>query len=181
MNWWGWGTWGTVSTWVPWGWSQPRYYNFGDNIYFQGDMVYYNSQPLVTTQEFIAQAEDIAFSIPEEQPDEDSWMPLGVFALTSETDFADDEPTMFLQLALSKEGIIGGTFQNVATDTVEPIEGMVDKESQRAAWTIVGETRPLMEAGVANLTQDTTPVLIHFEDDTTQQWLLVRLEEPEDG
>ena len=41
-----------------------------------------------------------------------------------------------------------------------------------------GESRPLMEAGIANLTQDTTAVLVHFPDNTTQQILLVRLEEP---
>jgi hypothetical protein len=35
-----------------------------------------------------------------------------------------------------------------------------------------------METGVANLTQDTTPALIHFADGTTQQWLLVRMEQP---
>jgi hypothetical protein len=35
-----------------------------------------------------------------------------------------------------------------------------------------------METGIINLTQDTTPVLIHFADGTTQQWLLVRLEKP---
>jgi hypothetical protein len=31
---------------------------------------------------------------------------------------------------------------------------------------------------ISNLTQDTAPVLVHFEDGQTQQWLLVRLEEP---
>jgi hypothetical protein len=36
-----------------------------------------------------------------------------------------------------------------------------------------------METGIANLTKDTAPVLVHFEDGQTQQWLLVRLEEPE--
>jgi hypothetical protein len=55
---------------------------------------------------------------------------------------------------------------------------MVDRETQRAAWTEVGQTRPIMETGIGNLTQDTTPTLVHFADGTTQQWLLVRLEEP---
>jgi hypothetical protein len=35
-----------------------------------------------------------------------------------------------------------------------------------------------METGLSNLTQDTAPALIHFDDGQTQQWLMVRLEEP---
>ena len=37
-----------------------------------------------------------------------------------------------------------------------------------------------METGIGNLTQDTTPALVHFADDTTQQWLLVRLDKPQE-
>ena len=55
---------------------------------------------------------------------------------------------------------------------------MVDKQTQRAAWTVTGESRPLMETGIVNLAQDSTAVLVHFPDNTTQQALLVRLTEP---
>jgi hypothetical protein len=105
-------------------------------------------------------------------------MPLGVFAMTSDGQPTGAEPTMFLQLAVSKQGVINGTFQNTATNSVQAVEGMVDKETQRAAWTAAGKSRPLMEVGIGNLTKDTAPALIHFPDDTTQQWLLVRLEKP---
>ena len=37
-----------------------------------------------------------------------------------------------------------------------------------------------METGIGNLTQDTTPVLVHYADGTTQQWLLVRMDPPPD-
>ena len=105
-------------------------------------------------------------------------MPLGVFALTTDGEPTGAEPTMFLQLAVSKQGVINGTFQNTATNTVKSIEGMVDKQTQRAAWTAAGESRPLMESGIANLTRGACPALIHFPDNTTQQLLLVRLEQP---
>jgi hypothetical protein len=85
---------------------------------------------------------------------------------------------LFLQLAVSKQGIVSGTLQNTATKSVQSIEGMVDKQSQRTAWTASGKTRPVMETGIANLTKDTSPALIHFPDGTTQQWLLVRMEQP---
>ena len=163
-------------------WSEPIYYNFGSNVYFQNDMVYFGDQPVATAEEFANQAEQIATTIPDVEPAPDEWMPLGVFALSPADEAADDvEPTQFLQLALSKQGIISGSLQNVATDTVKEIEGMVDKQTQRAAWTLAGETRPIMEAGIGNLTHDTAPVLVHFADGTTQQWLLVRLVEPDDN
>ena len=105
-------------------------------------------------------------------------MPLGVFAITQDGEPTGADPTMFLQLAVSKQGVISGTFQNTATNTVKAIEGMVDKQTQRAAWTVAGESRPLMETGIVNLAQDSTAVLVHFPDDTTQRILLVRLAEP---
>jgi hypothetical protein len=37
-------------------------------------------------------------------------------------------------LAVSKEGIIAGTFYNESTGTTHPVEGMVDEETQRAIW-----------------------------------------------
>jgi hypothetical protein len=44
-----------------------------------------------------------------------------------------------------------------------------------------GKETPIMETGLSNLTQDTTPALLHFADGSTQQWLMVRLEQPKDG
>ena len=57
---------------------------------------------------------------------------------------------------------------------------MVDKESQRAAWTISGKNTPIMETGLQNLTMNETQALVHFADGTTQRWLLVRVEKPAD-
>jgi hypothetical protein len=181
INWWGWASWGAVTAWFPWGWSEPVYYNYGNNVYYQDDSVYYGDQPVATADQYTQQAEAIATSIPDVTPAEVDWMPLGVFAVTQDGQSTAADPTMFLQLTVSKQGIIAGTFQNTASDTVKSIEGMVDKQTQRAAWTVVGQTRPIMETGIGNLTEDTAAVLVHFADGSTQQWLLVRLEAPSDG
>ena len=167
--------------WVDTGWSEPIAYNYGDNVYYQDDSVYYGDQPVASAAEYAQQAEAIAPSVPETPPAADDWMPLGVFAITQDGESSHEDPTMFLQLAVSKQGVISGTFQNTATDTAQPIEGMVDKQTQRVAWTVKGKDRPLMETGIVNLTQDTTPALVHFADDTTQQWLLVRLDMPQEA
>jgi hypothetical protein len=170
--------WPAVNEWVSVDASETVYYSYGDNVYYQDGSVYYGDKPVATEDEYAAQAEAIATSAPKTKPAESDWMPLGVFALVADGQPTGADPTMFLQLAVSKQGAISGTFQNTATDTVQEVEGMTDKQTQRAAWTAVGKSRPLMEAGIVNLTKDTTPALIHFPDGTTQQWLLVRLDEP---
>jgi len=156
------------------------YYNYGENIYYEDNSVYYGDKQVGSADEYATQAEAIATSAPAVEPDQTAWMPLGVFALTQDGEGSGAEPSMFLQLVVSKEGVISGTFQNKATDASGEIEGMVDKASQRAAWTAKGQDRPLVETGIYNLTQDTAPVLIHFADGQTQQMLLVRLDEPKD-
>lgn len=181
FNFWGWAAWPAVTGWVDYGWSQPVYYNYGENVYYDGGEVYYGDQPVATTEQYAQQAAAIAANVPAQQPAPDDWMALGVFAITADGEPSTAEPTMYLQLAVSKQGVINGTIQNTSTDSVQEVEGMVDKETQRAAWTIKDKNTPIMETGIGNLTQDTTPALVHFADGTTQQWLLVRLDQPKEG
>jgi hypothetical protein len=155
------------------------YYNYGDNCYYEGDTVYYEGQPVATADEFAAQAQTIATNIPQVEPDAVDWMPLGIFALTQGNQASGPEPTIFMQLAISKEGIIAGTLQNTATGNATEVEGTIDEKSQRAAWGVVGKDWPIMETGIFNLTDDDATALLHFEDGQTQQWLMVRLEEPQ--
>ncbi len=106
------------------------------------------------------------------------WLPLGVFAMVREK---DSKATMFLELAVSKQGTIAGTYSNTTSDSAQPVEGRVDRESQRAAWWIGSNQNNILETGIYNLTKEETPVLVHFGSQQTQQWLLVRLEESTEG
>ena len=142
FNYWGYAAWPAVTGWVDYGWQQPIYYNYGDNVYYQDDQVYYGDQPVATAADYAQQAAAIALSQPAAAPAAEDWMPLGVFAVTTDGEPNDAEPTMFLQLAVSKQGVISGTFQNTATDTAQQIEGMIDKETQRAAWVPKGQAGP---------------------------------------
>lgn len=174
-----WASWGGVSGWVDYGWTEASAYNYGENVYYDDGMVYYGDNAVATEEEYAAQAEAIVASAPEEPADQEEWMPLGVFALTPDGQETGPDPTLFLQLVISKQGVLSGALNDSATNTTQTIEGMVDKSSQRAAWNVVGKTRPIMETGISNLTLDTAPALIHFADGTTQQWLMVRLEDPQ--
>ncbi len=160
--------------------SQPVYYDYGTNVYYEGDSVYSDGQPVATATEYAEQAQVIATAVPEVAPESVEWLPMGVFALTQKDGSVEDS-TLFLQLAVSKEGIIAGTFQNTSTDKSFEVEGTIDKESQRAAWGPVGEPWPIMETGIYNLTENDASALLHFEDGTTQQWTMARLDEPKDG
>lgn len=173
-----WATWAAVTGWVGYGWSQSVPYSYGENVYYEDNSVYYGDQVAATAEEYAQQAEAIVESAPEVAPEDAEWMPLGVFALTPDGQAAGPDPSLFLQLAISKEGIITGTLHNTSTDSTQDIEGMADKKSQRCAWNVVGKSRPIMETGIVNLTEDTGPALVHFDDGQTQQWLMVRLEEP---
>lgn len=169
-----------MTGWLVSGVGQPVYYDYGTNLYYEGDNVYYDGEVVATADEYAEQAQAIATNVPEVNPDDVEWMPLGVFALTQKDESVEDS-TLFMQLAISKEGIIAGTFQNTATDKSVEVEGTIDSKSQRAAWGPVGESWPIMETGVYNLTENEGGVLMHFEDGQTQQWTMARLDQPEES
>jgi hypothetical protein len=159
--------------------TQPVYFAYGDTIYYEGDQVYDGDGVIASAEEYAAQAQAIAEAVPEvADPENVEWLPLGVFALSQKDGTAEDA-TLFLQLAISKDGIIAGTFQNTATDESFEVEGTIDQESQRAAWGPVGKEWPIMETGIFNLSENQTDALLHFDEGTTQQWTLSRLEESE--
>lgn len=176
-----WATAAAIGGWFSWGQSNPVYYDYGENVHYENGAVYYGDQEVATADEFADQAQEIATSAPEVS-DATEWMPLGVFALTQDGQSASsNEPTIFLQLVVSKEGVINGTVQNTASNETQEIEGAVDQKSQRAAWVVSGKASPIMETGIYNLTKDNAPALLHFSDGQTQQWLMVRLDEPKEG
>jgi hypothetical protein len=160
--------------------SQPVYYDYGTNLYYEGDNVYYNNEVVASADQYAEQAQQIAANVPDVEPEQVEWLPLGVFALTEKEGDVEDS-TLFMQLAVSKEGILAGTFQNTATGKTVEVEGTIDRESQRAAWGPVDADWPIMETGVYNLTENEAGALVHFADGQTQQWTMVRLDEPKDS
>jgi hypothetical protein len=180
-NWWAYAIAGAITSWWANGINrQPVYYDYGTNIYYEGDQVYYQGNPVGTPEEYSQQAQSIAESAPEVDPDNVEWLPLGVFAIT-ENEGSVENATLYLQLAISKEGLIGGTFQNTLTDDSFEVEGTVDKESQRAAWGPVGKQWPIMETGLYNLTENEAGALIHFDNGQTQQWTMTRIDDQQIG
>lgn len=196
-HWWGWASWAGLTGFIAGAWASPIFYDYGSggNVVYEDNSVYVNGQDAGTQEEYAQQAMDLADSgnqvlnsdeqyqqpPPDAQAQQDSgqWMPLGVFALSS--DGGESSPSKMMQLAVSKDGIIAGTYFNTATDQALSIQGKVDRLSQRAAWTIGDNKNTVFDTGIYNLTENQTPVLVHFGTGTTQNWLLVRLDPPKDS
>ncbi|HEX4588619.1 MAG TPA: hypothetical protein VH120_01740 [Gemmataceae bacterium] len=173
---WATATWAVLDSYIGVG-SEPAYtYDYGSNIVYQNNNVYVAGTDAGTAQQYSQEATNLAVTgqTADAQPTAD-WKPLGVYALVP-----GDQKTSnnLFQLAVDKAGIIRGNYYDGVMDTTTPVFGSVDKKTQRAAWTI-GKTKDrVFEAGLWNLTQSEAPVLVHMGADKTQQWLLVRVEQP---
>ena len=124
-----------MNTWFAYDNVQPIYYDYGNNITYQDNSVYVDGQDVGTADEYYEQAQGLADTGAQAQTTDDTqWMPLGVFAMTHDD---QTKPTLILQLAVDKNGTIRGNYTDtaVANDT-KPVQGSVDKKTQRAAWTI---------------------------------------------
>lgn len=174
-NWWRPAAWATLASWGTWNWSTPYYYDEGGYGYPITESTYtYPYSPTMT------------YSQPEAQPAQstqtsastgEDWLPLGVFAVANNANAAI-YTNRFIQLAINRNGEIAGVLYNATTDTAQDLTGMVDSTSQKAYWSLDNRTdSPIASTGIYNLTEDQTPVNVHFSDGTDQTWTLVRLQQ----
>lgn len=179
--WWNSATWDSLANFVsvP---TDPTYVDYGANVIYEGDTVYVDDQAFAVEQydkpilEAAANAKQPPPPLPPLDPNQPTeWMPLGVFALAQEE---RGDPVMFFQLSINQQGVISGAFQSTISNDTRPVVGEVDKASQRAGWRIGDNTETIFETTLGNLTQDVSPVAVHFGDSSTQTWLLVRMPEP---
>jgi hypothetical protein len=175
-NAWATANWANLASW--WGYSStPVYYDYGTNVVYQGDNVYVDGTDAGSAQQYTEQAANIAAQGSQtDPPATEKWQSLGVFALVQGDETTSN--TMF-QLAVDQQGTLRGNYYDALMDSTTPVNGAVDKKTQRAAWTIGDKKNVVFDTGIVNLTKDKTPVLVHSGKDKTQQWLLVRLSKPD--
>jgi hypothetical protein len=158
------------------GGGSPAYYDYGNNVAYDEGMVYQDGQPLASAEEYYDQANQIAAE--GQTPENQDWLPLGIFAV-----IADENQTQtdkVIQLAVNTEGVIRGNYHDLLADKVTPVNGAVNKETQRVAMKIEGNDKLVAETGLYNLTNDEAPVLIHFGPEEQQVRIFVRLKQPEE-
>jgi hypothetical protein len=178
-----WAVWGTAWAAATWPYAsaycgcydEPVYYDYGGNVAYEDGTVYVDDQAVATAEEYYTQAEQIAES-GAEAANED-WMPLGVFAVILEE--GQTQTDKLLQLAINRDGVIRGNFQDVLTDKITPVTGAVDKTTQRVSMKLEGNDTLVIETGLYNLTNDEVPVLVHFSPDRQEGRVLVRLKNAE--
>ena len=169
-------TWGAVAASCGYNEAEPTSYNYGVNVTCEDDNVAVNGQPVGTAAEYSQQASDIAASGAEAPTtDADQWLPLGVFAMVRNE---QQHPQLIVQLAVNQAGTIRGNYTDELTDHTQPIQGAVDKATERAAWTVGDNRQTVMEAGINDLTGTQASALIH-RNGKSDHWLLVRLPQPE--
>lgn len=160
-NWWRRNNWGYLSGWLPYGWSDPVYYDSGTTYQITNYI----------------QSDDRQVIAPPPEQAQDEWMPLGVFAAGKDAAQAAYS-NLYVQLAVNKQGEIAGTYYNATTDTLQPLVGVIDGESQQAAWKLSEKPdSPLMVTSVYNLTQDVANITVYFQNGSQQDWVLVSLED----
>ena len=156
--------------------------DYGTQVYYDKETVYVEGQPVAPAPQYREEALQLASVPPPEEPfapaekgDESGWYPLGVWALTQEE---KGDAVMFYQLAVNKDGEVSGAYSNVLTGETSPVTGSVDFETQRVAWRTGESDSTAIEANLPGLTKEFTPVFVHYGTGQTQEWLLVRLEDP---
>jgi hypothetical protein len=162
---WVWATWPRLRAWIACPVRSVTYCYYVTNGY-----VYNGDTQVASVVQYAEQANEIAESA--EELDEDAeWMSLGVFSVVAKE---NDDVEVTVQLALAKDGTIGGTYQNSAANVTLPLSGAVDETTQRAAWKIGEQDAVVMETGLENLTKEKSSVLLHFENGTTEAWTMIQ-------
>jgi hypothetical protein len=188
---WAWASWGALDSWFVFGPAvQPIYYNYGDNITYTNNNVYMDGEPLASAADYYQSAVSLAqvgeqANAPSQQPgssppagQDPQWLSLGVFQALPAN---EKTSTMMFQLAVNKQGIVRGNYFNTADNVQQPIEGSVDKNTQRISWVVNDRKKIIFDTGLYNLTKSETPVLVHMSKDSTEQWLFVRINEKADA
>ncbi len=170
-------TWDSLGAWLAYPYVQPVYYDYGNTVTYQDDNVYVNGEDEGTPAQYYDQAASIASTgaAAQASPDGD-WLPLGVFQFVKSGQTGSN---VVIQLAVNKQGVIRGNYTDTVTKQTQLIQGSVDKSTQRVAFTVGDNKADVVETGLYNLTKDEAPAMIHFGADRTEQWLLVRLKNPE--
>jgi hypothetical protein len=174
---WAGATWGSVSSYCGYP-AEPVMYDYGTTLVYEDNRVYNNGVDVGTSEQYAEQAITIATEGQNAKVTEkEKWTSLGVFGMVQGE---EKDANLVFQLAINKDGVIRGNFYNALTDHSTPVNGSVDKKTQRAAWMIGDKKNTVYEAGIANLTKKETTMLVHYGKDRTQQWTLVRLDPPKE-
>jgi hypothetical protein len=157
--------------------APPVLYDYGWTAVIDSGDVYLDGTKVASAADYA----DGALAIADEGrrarlAEEEAWQPLGVFGVVRGE---EQEPQAVLQLAVNKDGILRGNYYDPLADNNLPVYGAVDRTTQRAAWSAGDKRTVVMEAGLQNLMEAETTVLVHYGNTRSLQMTLVRLQQPQ--
>lgn len=100
------------------------------------------------------------------------WYPLGVYSLMAGE---DDMGTRVVQLAIDRRGRIAGNYYDLITNSNYNVSGDVDRQSQRAIWSLNKNQYVRFRASIMRLLQPYGTVTVQLPGGD-QRWQFVRLE-----
>lgn len=100
------------------------------------------------------------------------WYPLGVYSLMTGQ---DDVGTRVLQLAVDRHGHINGNYFDMITDADHSVSGEIDRQTQRAEWSLNQNRNVRFRASIMRLLQPYGTVTVQLPGGE-QRWQFVRLE-----
>lgn len=101
------------------------------------------------------------------------FLTLGVYTIAPA---GEPNATATINLAVTKGGILRGTYCDLKSDQDFSIQGAVDKQTGRVAWTVGPAGREVFETSLADLTQQSGPLAIHGIDGETSEWTIAHYE-----
>ena len=156
---------------------RPMYYDYGNNVTYENNNVYVNGENAGTAGQYYDQAANLAST--------GAFGPGAVRRGLAAIGCVCLDQVRRVQVRCHDP--VGGEQarrdSRQSTDTVtnknQVIQGSVDKQTQRVAFTVGENKANVVETGLYNLTKDEAPCLIHFGKDKAEQWLLVRMQQPD--
>ena len=103
------------------------------------------------------------------------YLPLGVFSLAKQD---ESDTSQLLQLAVTKDGVVRGSFFDLATNKEQTVRGAIDKETSLVAFTI-GDDKNVYETGLTSLTSEGGDISKFAADDSLGRYTLERMEDPD--
>ncbi len=106
-------------------------------------------------------------------PNNTQFLPLGVYALAPA---GHSDATAVVQLSVTKDGILRGSYCDLISDQGQTIFGAIDKQSRRAAWTVGTGGKAVFETTLDSLTRADGQVALEFPGGDVKQYTLARFE-----
>lgn len=172
-------TWASAASWLAIGAAPVAYYPSGSSTVYNDNSTTVNTTsdsqyavaPDQTEQAQVASQLAQSGKV-DGQTQSSDWMPLGVFALVPGQEKSSNQ---LVQLQVSKSGTLAGSYLDMLSNSTQPVQGAVDKSSQRAAWSIGSNSQVVFDTTLSSLTQDSAPLTVRFGDNSQQTWTLVRM------